>query len=1013
MRTSTATNTVTPVTKTTKAKDVTLAKNTSNYKTISGESKTTAEPFAPNSAVERIQGITSFIDSVETQQETLTLPTHQPDTQKLAQDDTLDMSIAAVMARPIFVSNIDWTASSNVGDVLLTLDLPSSLMSLSTIKKEKMDRFQFMSFDIVLRLIGSPMQFQAGRLWFCFEYGGTARGARACGNLPICFTALKGIEYDPGYPAPVELRIPYYCPVSQWDTIGQYGLGYAKLIVLAPLNTASTTASLGLSVQGWFENPVMGVPTQRTMATTAFARIADENAANDIKPLTVAFAQSNAEKDQAAHSYKVSDTLDTVGDISDMMGHFPLISSITTPVSWMSRAAASAARAFGFAKPSNQTVTQRVESFLAPTATHMDGASSAFPLVASSNFDVPQGAYYGTDQDEMDINFICSKTVNIGRYIWSSEETVGGVTAVLPVHPGVCAPIAAKDVILGERYQTSPMSYVASMFKYWAGAIKFRLEAVSTPFHAGRLLITYVPNFDPFYAYSITEAGSNYSIIWDIMDSSHIEFEVPYMGNTPYLNVQIDDLLSSHMFGSPVTAEGVRRARQTMNGAIVVFVLNPLVSPATTSSSIDLLVWMGGGKDLTFAEPSIGSYMPAIDGYHVSTSGHFYDGVAMTQPTASVVPTRIREPISFDESFEMTEDFTLAQAQSGVSIAPETGLDSKNVGSVADSDYQDWMPMRHIDPTTRAGMCTGEVITNLRLLTRRQSPSYVMYPQDVTTSGAMDVYPPTSNHVLVFDPDHFGVDPGNYDNAIYERQFGAVKPGDERKWLTELPNVMRYISHLFTYVRGTRRYLFNSNPSACINGAVFETLHDSDRASNPKDRGEFDIRMSQVLSQSSTPQEPWFRPEETVLEYNDVNNSTSTVGDNKTYGYGSLFGGDSYLKRTNTPGIGVEVTVNPSTRYPVRLLTTPLNGSIALNNITAKRSYPRSRRFLEVRYRPFSTSRKGETANFAGNYWPFPITIMEAAGDDMSFGLVQQAPSIRRVSNNIIYQNANGELTRL
>jgi hypothetical protein len=968
----------------------------------------------PNTAVERTQSLTSFIDNQATIADQRPASRPNPSFAALRQRETDGNDIKSVAARPTFIFNIPWSAADGAGTLLAYRDLPIGVLSASPIKLEKMQRYQFFSGDIVIRVIASAMAFQAGRLWLSFEAARNQRGVRACGTNIQAITSLDGIEFDPTVPTPLEFRVKYFAPMSEWDRIGQFGLGTVLFSVLSPLNSASTASTLTLSMQSWFENVTFGVPTQDPFIFSPVPKHI---------PMRRAYRQSG-ERKQAESSHVVSDTLDTVAEVANVVGRFPLLSSIAQPVSWASSAAASAARMFGFSKPDAANAPARMEIFPASTAHLMDGASDAVPLAATSNYEIPSGPVFGTEYDEMDISYICSRMPLVGSYGWDTSASVGTPVAYFPVMPGLCFPQTTSGSVSYGVYAPTPMAFVSTMFKYWAGALKFRLEAVSTQFHAGRLLVAYVPDFDPFGTLDITEIGNNYSIIWDVTTSTHIEFEVPYMSNVPYLETFIDGLDFPYIRNGESSGTQVRdRLRKVSNGAIVIFVLNQLVAPSTAANNISLLIWMGGGKDITFMEPTLGEYVVSNARNKLDFVGGYYDDAAMVQPSlAAPALASVDEVDDYDSFDKCMEALTLQPErvvrQSGTQFrAPDTGLDPNMTGSSQnDSNFETWMPMQYVDPIERAALVTGECITNLRVLTRRMSPRYNIFPPGVTTAGQVNSTPPTSNHVLCLDLDDFGTLSETGDGAIYGSHCGKVVV-DGPQWITATPSFLSYISYLYTYVRGTRRYLVTSRPSSVINGSPFNTdgLITFADMTDPRSRsgmGEFDIRVSNVVSNEPYVRVPWFRPEETIYQYNNSNNGFSSIALNYTYGLGSLYCSDAYVKRIGTNGTSLEVSVSSGGNLPVRLLSDP-GSSAQVFNAAVGTTIPRKRRFLEIRYRPHSTAQRGVTANYTAIHWPFPTQISEAAGDDLSFGYLQQPPIITRVGRSHIFVNDNGTLLKL
>lgn len=998
--------------------------------TSKGSQLSTTEP---NTAVERTQALSSFIDNQATLNDTKPFFSRTTTATMLRQNDRDSMKVENVAARPVFMSFVKWSGTDSIGTIIGGINVPLSLLQTSAIKHEKLGRYQYFSGDIVVRVTASAMAFQAGRLWLSYEAARLYRGARAAGGSVISTTSLDGLEFDPTIPTPMEFRIPFFGPLSEWATIGEFGLGTLTVSVLSPLNSASTATDVTLSFQGWFENVTFGVPTQRAMIPVVSPPAME-------RP----FLQGYKEKDEAENKHVVSDTLDTVAAVAGVMGEIPMLSAIARPVSWGTSLAARAARMFGFSKPNVSHAPTRMEIFPQSTASYMDGSSDAVTLTATSNFDIPMGPVFGSDVDEMDISYICSRMVNIAAYNWDTTLQPGSPLLSIPVMPGISQPTNPAGSVSYNTYQPTPMAFVASMFKYWAGSIKFRFEAVSTPFHAGRLLICYVPDYDPFGFFNINEAGSNYNITWDITTSSHIEFEVPYLSNVPYLETFIDGPDLPYLKNGETSGFGFRdRLRRLSNGAIVVFVLESLVAPATASNTIQILPWIGGGKDIAFAEPTLSEFCVSSGRDRTSLEGKFYDGATMIQPNVAAPALRTIEedeeepPPPYERPIRQSgpgPEAKIGPSSSGLSMnsiesvlgkvitttnhipAPEPGVDQNMRGSAQnDMNFETWMPAKYLDPMDRAKLVSGECITNLRLLTRRMSPAYVIMPLNATAAGTLAHAPPTNHHVLCFDLDYFSTRVAFGDDAIYHRPFGGIGVGTN-PWLYETPTFLSYISYLYTYVRGTRRFLVTSRPSAVINGAPFTTgtqrFVDSTMDGAHRPTGEFDIRVSAVVSNDAYTHAPWFRPEESLVAYNFANNSFATIGDNYTYGLGSLYSSDSYVKRIGSDGTCLEVSTNPASTYPIRLLSDPAEAPIDWN-ISQRGGFPRKRRFLEIRYRPQTTSPKEDTSNFQPIYWPIPTTISEAAGDDMSYGYLQNPPRITRIAKVHVFMNPNGTTLRL
>jgi hypothetical protein len=720
-----------------------------------------------------------------------------------------------------------------------------------------------------------------------------------------------------------------------------------------------------------------------------------------------------------ADRHVFSNALSKISNVATALGSFPLLSSVALPVAAFASLASSTAAFFGFAKPADVSAPTKLISHNRAAWVNADGALPLVKLAHSQENAVDQTAnYFPNPIDEMDIQYIVSNPAVVDYQEWKTTDDVGSLLMTIPVHPGLCTSGAKQTYTFGTCSPT-PVAWVASMFKYWAGSMKYRLECVSTPFHAGRLVAIYVPDYDPLLDQTLfySDLGDNYSVVWDITDSSHLEFEVPYIGNTPYLHCLLDNDAMTYIKNGETTGKGPKsRYREIGNGAILVFVLNKLVTPTAASGTIAILNWTSGGKDLTFAEPVLGAYRPTgVNQTRIDYTSRWYDGTLMSEMPFPVVPSRRRrellDPISEDRADEDDPDVDASDLpdlsdQHFQSTAP-SGLQKQGIDASLGSTQQrmaqeNFIPMHYIDPQERAKLAFGEVITNLRTLTRRLTPAYVMYPQNVTTAGTFDQVAPTSLNVLCLDPDYYGGFGTNGDGCIYDRQIAPARVGG-RNWLTECDSYLSYISNAYAFARGSRLYGVQSNPSNVINAAKFVNLPDECDPVSDTGCGTYDMRLSTISEVNTPPRQPYFRPDNTLLGYNFQNTSSGTLSStNYTFGMNGAFNGNPAVRKSGEQGCGLVVQVPPTSNYPFKLIQSANDTEVNMIK-THTNNAPRSRRFLEMRYRPFSSAASGGTSSYTPKVWPFPMTIMEAGADDFSFGGLVPPTNLTRVAQTVVF----------
>jgi len=113
----------------------------------------------------------------------------------------------------------------------------------------------------------------------------------------------------------------------------------------------------------------------------------------------------------------------------------------------------------------------------------------------------------------------------------------------------------------------------------------FTFKIVKTEFHSGRLAVAFFPAV-PGQGDSRTLAQTDYvnREIIDVRDANIFTIVVPFISESPYRTTD--------------------SANDGPIGTLSIFVLDPLVAPASVSSSVSIILEAAGGPDIEFAFPS-------------------------------------------------------------------------------------------------------------------------------------------------------------------------------------------------------------------------------------------------------------------------------------------------------------------------------------------------------------------------------------------------------------------------
>lgn len=447
---------------------------------------------------------------------------------------------------------------------------------------EKLKGFHSIRFDTVLNLEFNGNPFQTGRYILAFVPTGGPTSAvsfiQTHRFTKTQITQLPHVQFDINCDTRAKLVIPFIsCHNSvkiKANNVPYGSPGVFFLYPYAPLGSTagSTTASFTLWVS--YENV--------TLYHAAVPQMGKNRRGRDVI------------SDEVMQPGPIGKALSVITDTSTALAGVPLLSSIAGPVSWVSQALQRTANSFGWSKPLQLDPPSRVVREMIPYLGVSDAKSTAVPLalMANNHVDVAPG-FAGTDQDEMSIDFIKMIPAYYGTNTWTTSNAVGDVIAQGYNHPGGYS-WGSVDGVTSVIIHT-PISFLAEIYDMYRGGMRLHFKLVKTGFHSGRLLLTYSgqePEGSAAIYGSVSSAVYSHKTIIDIRDGNEFTIQLPFASTTNFKSC--DAALSD------------------IAGTWSLIVLDPLVAPATVSTSITVLLEVSGSPELTFAHPRLPSLAPYI-----------------------------------------------------------------------------------------------------------------------------------------------------------------------------------------------------------------------------------------------------------------------------------------------------------------------------------------------------------------------------------------------------------------
>nr|AWK77842.1 structural polyprotein [Darwin bee virus 1] len=499
-------------------------------------------------------------------------------------------TLSNFLERPLRIWSGQFSTSNTQDQVLYSGTFPDVLLS-DPMYNEKIRGFVGLRANVEVTVQINAQKFQQGRLRLQYlPYQKYLTNKTALINATLTgMTSCPGVDIDvcggsnpQSRIAQATFIIPYVSPHAYINLITGYGtMGQINLFVYSPLLSGSAESSnCEVTIWARFIEPKLAFPTS---AKPFFSSVARTH-----------IAQVRGEAKKLKQTGVISNTLGSIAETLHTASKIPVIGSYMAIPEWIATSGEALCKLFGWSKPTLPMDTKLRTTNCMPNYNGQD-SSHKMALSADNEIDTPSGIS-GTDLDEMALSSIFKIPAYWQQFTWStSQTTTDQILFTDAVTPLKYSPISGTT----NGINMTPIGFVANCFGLWRGSLIYTFKLVKTGFHAGRLRVFYVPYESSANLVNgsapTNEIEKNYQMVIDIEESDTFSFKVPFVATKPWLNT--------------VTIGGVDE-NPTSTGYIVVTVLNELRAVSTVSSSINILVEVSGGDDLTFACPQAPQFMP-------------------------------------------------------------------------------------------------------------------------------------------------------------------------------------------------------------------------------------------------------------------------------------------------------------------------------------------------------------------------------------------------------------------
>lgn len=531
-------------------------------------------------------------------------------------DAQTSADLASFLARPVRLQSLTWSPSDPVGFLSFNQAVWANFLNNPSIKN-KLSNYAFIRGNLKLKIVTNASPFLYGSLRMVYRPLHLFKGVTVTSSFPSAlmpYSQMPGVWITPAHSEGAEFTCPFIWPKSfvRTATIGEADeLGVMDLIVYNALASANgATSSVTVQVFAWMEDVVLAGPTVGAVLQ------ADEYGVGVVSAPASAVAA-------AASKFTKLPTI----------GRFAKATEIGAS------AVSNIAKLFGY---TNVPVIEDVRPVRNSPFPYLSSAEIGYPhdklaLDAKNELSIDPAIAGLGDEDELAIaNFVQRESFLTGT-TWTSASP-----ADTPLFTSVVIPQLTYAV--GNVIDFTPSALVSNMFRNWRGDMIFRFKFIATPFHKGRVRISY----DPQAAGIQTTGDTGPFVLNKVVDlgaETDVEFRIPYQQALPWCYTLVSNQTS---VWSTSTTPALSMTDTFHNGMISVKVLTALTGP-TTASSIGIQVFVRGAENLEFANPA--SSAVDLTPFALQSEEYFDNGTPMSDSmgTSSEASTH-RALVNFGES---------------------------------------------------------------------------------------------------------------------------------------------------------------------------------------------------------------------------------------------------------------------------------------------------------------------------------------------------------------------------
>nr|ULG00069.1 MAG: hypothetical protein 2 [Locarnavirus sp.] len=542
---------------------------------------------APSVAVSENEQTTGFTDEAEGMQ--LDIP--QP-ADPISDGDQMDVaSLAQFLSRPVRIHSFTWL-ESDASDLIKASIVPWRLFFNDARIKNKLNNFAFIRCKLKIKVLVNASPFYYGCMAMTYQpltqFTPSTIDTGTGQQMLMPFSQRPITWIYPQHSQGTEMSLPFLYHKNWLDITSNNDcadMGSLIFINYTDLQSANGAVGQGVTIQvyAWAEEV-------------------------ELSGATVGLALQSQPVDEYG-SGPISKPATTVAQMAARMKDIPVIGKFATATEIGARAVAGIATLFGY---TNVPVINNILPFKPCAFPALASPEIGFPvekltLDPKNELTIDPSAVGAPPGDPLAIKSLVERESFIYRFNWDTTHAVDDLLFYSRVNPWM---FRQTGNTINSKVDMTPLGMVSRLFEEWRGDLIFRMKIVASPYHKGRLIISFDPSNDPSnnLVNNTNVTSAVYTHIVDLGEDTDVEFRVPYVQALPFLRTAVTTgATPPHPFNTLYipfggTGSTFNAVKGLDNGCITIRVATNLTAPIA-SSAVRVLMYVRAADNFQLANP--------------------------------------------------------------------------------------------------------------------------------------------------------------------------------------------------------------------------------------------------------------------------------------------------------------------------------------------------------------------------------------------------------------------------